>query len=162
MPRRKNGSTDAMPKPDRAAGEASGQAEHRRLTEVEHEDLARPKPETLEDRDRVAASRDPDADRLADADAADQERQESDQPEIVLQPIESAPQRRLRLVVGLDAPAVGARRDRLELVGARVQLVERGRGRQLDQDPVLDAAAEVDQRRAIEARARRGTRAGRA
>ena len=69
---------------ERAAGDASGQAEHRRLAEVEHEDLARAQPQALEDRDRVAASGDPDPDRLADADAAHQQRQQRDQPEIVL------------------------------------------------------------------------------
>ena len=136
------------------AEEAPEEPEPRRLDAVEEQGLARRDAETAEDGERVEAAGDPGPHRLRDADTADEQGRQGDEPEKAGGPPHGLPELRLTVEPALDANA----RDPLELRLQRLR-ASSGRGnagplREVQEEPPPDAAPEARQRRAREPPAR--------
>ncbi len=88
---------------------AADQRQQDRLTEVEPEHLPRAHAERLQSGDGVQPAGEPRPHGLGHADPTDHQRQQRDQPEELLDPVQPVAQRRLGLGVGLDAHQLGVR-----------------------------------------------------
>src|SRR5207245_8102443 len=85
------------------AGQASDEREGERLDQVRGEQHARAGPETFEDRDRRQLAPEERRDRRGDADPADEQARQPDQPEIGRELREESPKPGLRLVERRDS-----------------------------------------------------------
>ncbi len=135
---------------DGNTGDASGEAEQRRLDGVQKDDFARAHAKTLQDRDRVKPRPEPRTHRLCNTDPAEDQRDERDQAEEARGPLQSLPERGLGVGVGLHAHT-GSRRDGgPQGLGGRLRVRGIGAVFQLDEDHAIDAAPECLEPRALE------------
>ena len=114
---------------DRDTGHASGEPEQRGLGGVEEHDLARPHAEALQDGDRVEARCEPGANRLGDADAAEDQGDQRDEAEESRDPLQTLAKRGLRVGVGLDAHAGRLGECRAETLAGGLRVAGAGRRR---------------------------------
>ena len=130
---------------------ASGQAEDRRLPEVEAQQLVRLQAETTQCRYAVHSGGQPGSSRLRRAHAAEQQGQQGHQGQEALDALHPSAEGRLRLGVGLDAEARPVAQDAADLACQSGDGLGSGSGGQSDQHAVLDAAAELLQPGSLEA-----------
>ncbi len=136
---------------ERNTEEAADQTEKQRMPQVEPNHLVGAQADAAQCGDGVDAARQPCPHRLGDADASNEQREQSNQPEESLDAPQAAAQRRLCLDVGLDAVKPGGRESLLDLVRDGLDFVGPEIGWKLEQLLVDDAATEADQIRALEA-----------
>ena len=126
-----------------AADDARATTQQHRLNQVRAHQVAGPRPETLENRQRVQTLQQPGAYTLRHTDAAYKERQQGDQPQVAFHPLQVATNARLGVHVRLDPDGRIASEgvpDRLRLA---LKIVWRTLVRQPHQCPV---AAETGER----------------